>query len=99
MDPPFLRQLGGLGVAFAVAAGCAIVGGFIGFLLRPYYPVVGQLPFGTVITRGGNLSGLAIVLKGAAEESFQYFLNGATAAALVGTIAGSVAGNQYTERR
>jgi len=97
--PPFLRDLSGLGVAFAFAAGFGIVGGFVGFLLRPYYPVVGQLPFGTVITRGGNLTGIASVLEGAAEESFQYLLKGATAAAYIGTVIGSVVGCWYSERR
>jgi hypothetical protein len=96
---PFLQDLSGLGVAFACAAGLGIVGGFVGFLLRPYYPVVGQLPFGTVITRGGNLSGIASVLQSAAEESFQHLLKGAALGAYVGTVIGSVAGCWYAEPR
>jgi len=98
-EPPLSQRLAGLGIAFAIAAGCAIVGGFIGFLVRPYYPEIGQLPFGTVITRGGNLVGASIVLKGAAEESFQYLLHGATPAAIVGNIVGSLVGFLYSERR
>jgi hypothetical protein len=33
------------------------VGGLIGFFLRPTVPLMGQLPFITVITRGENLRG------------------------------------------
>ena len=98
-DPPLLQRFAGLGIALAIAAGCAIVGGFIGFFVRPYYPVIGQLPLGTVITRGGNLIGPTIVLKDAAEESFQYVLHGATPAAIVGNIVGSLVGYLYSERR
>jgi len=54
-----------------------LVGAFIGYLLRPAAPFVGQLPFGTVITRGSNLEGLDQLLVSTAESSFNYMLIGA----------------------
>ena len=64
------------------------VGGVIGFLLRPSAFLVGQLPFGTVITRGSNLSGLDKLLVSTAEASFNYMLVGA----LIGAVGGFVIG-------
>ena len=32
----------------------ALIGGLIGFLLRPSVPIIGQLPFEHVITAGAN---------------------------------------------
>jgi hypothetical protein len=61
-----------------------IVGGFIGFLLRPAVALVGQLPFTVVITRGATLQGLDQLLVPAAQTSFNYML--------VGWIVGAVAG-------
>jgi hypothetical protein len=52
-------------------------GGFIGFLLRPGAPLVGQLPFETVIMRGTNLDGIESLLVSYAETSFNYMLAGA----------------------
>jgi hypothetical protein len=64
----------------------AAVGGFVGFLLRPSVPLIGPLPFETVVTRGANLSGLDLLLKGAAETSFNYMLAGVLVGALVGWV-------------
>ena len=60
------------------------IGAVIGFLLRPSVPLIGQLPLGTVLTRGGNLSGLDSILKGAAETSCNYMIVGALIGAVVG---------------
>src|SRR5258708_6851683 len=54
----------------------ALLGGAIGFLLRPSVPLVGPLPFSVVISRGSNLQGLDLVLKGTAQTSFNYLLAG-----------------------
>jgi uncharacterized membrane protein YfcA len=62
----------------------AFVGGLAGFLLRPSVPLIGQLPFETVITRGANLSGLDLLLKGAAETSCNYMLVGALIGGAIG---------------
>ena len=70
---------------FAVILG-AFLGGTVGFLLRPGRTVVGQLPFSTVITRGGKLTGLDVILKGEAETSFNYLLIGALIGMAVGWI-------------
>jgi hypothetical protein len=58
----------------------------LGFLLRPSVPLIGPLPFETVITRGANLTGLDSLLKGAAETSFNYMLVGVVVGALVGWV-------------
>lgn len=55
-------------------------------MLRPSVPLIGPLPFGTVITRGANLTGLDSLLKGAAETSFNYMLVGVVVGALVGWV-------------
>jgi len=54
----------------------AIVGGLVGFLLRPSVPLVGQLDVVTVLTRGIGLSGMGVLLRGAAEQSFNYVVAG-----------------------
>jgi hypothetical protein len=61
----------------------ALAGAFLGFLFRPSVPLLGQLPFNTVITRGGNLQGIDQLLKSFAEESFNYMLIGAILGAVV----------------
>src|SRR5258708_35458674 len=60
----------------------ALAGAFLGFLFRPSVPLLGQLPFDTVITRGSNLKGFDQILKSFAEESFNYMLIGAILGAL-----------------
>jgi len=63
-----------------------LIGGFVGFLLRPSVPLVGQLPFTTVITRGANLRGLDQLLLGHARTSFNYLIAGMILGAIVGLI-------------
>ena len=61
-----------------------VIGAVIAFLVRPSLPLIGQLPFATVITRGANLRGLDVLAKSTAETSFNYVAIGA----LVGLAAG-----------
>lgn len=61
---------------FSVVWSGGVVGGIVGFLLRPSVPLVGQLPLEAVLTRGGSLNGLDVLLKGAAETSFNYMVAG-----------------------
>jgi len=63
-----------------------MIGGTVGFLLRPSAMLVGQLPFGTVITRGASLQGLDMVLVGTAQTSFNVMLAGAIIGAVIGVI-------------
>ena len=63
-----------------------LIGSFVGFLLRPSVPLVGQLPFTTVITRGANLRGLDQLLIGHARTSFNYLIAGMILGAIVGLI-------------
>jgi hypothetical protein len=64
-----------------------LIGGAVGFLLRPSVPLMGQLPFTTVITRGANLRGLDQLLLGYARSSFNYVVAGVFLGALIGLIA------------
>ena len=64
------------------------IGGLVGFLLRPTAPLMGQLDFGTVITRGSKLKGLDQLLVSTAETSFNYLLVGAILGALIGVVLG-----------
>jgi hypothetical protein len=64
-----------------------LIGGVVGFLLRPSVPLLGQLPFTTVITRGANLRGLDQLLLGYARSSFNYLVAGMLLGAVVGLIA------------
>jgi hypothetical protein len=66
------------------------VGGLVGFLFRPSVPLMGQLPFITVITRGGNLRGLDQLLTGYARTSFNYLVAGIIVGAVIGMILGFV---------
>ena len=61
-----------------------LVGAVLGFLLRPSVPIIGQLPFTVVITRGSNLEGLDRMLVSTACTSFNYMLFGGIIAAFVG---------------
>jgi hypothetical protein len=71
-----------------------LIGSVVGFLLRPGVPFIGQLPFGTVITRGTNLQGLDQLLVGYARTSFNYLIAGIVVGAVVGWIAAIVISNQ-----
>lgn len=68
-----------------VVGGC-VVGGFIGFLMRPSAFLIGQLPLGTVITRGSMLSGLDMLLVPTAQASFNVMAIGLTVGAVLGGI-------------
>jgi len=62
------RTSGDLVIPFGFIGG--VIGLFVGYLMRPAVPFVGQLDFGTVISRGSNLAGLDRLLISVAEESF-----------------------------
>jgi len=64
----------------------AIIGGLLGFLLRPHVPVVGQLPFSVVVSAGSDLKGLDEIVRPAAETSFGYLVLGT----LMGLVGGAV---------
>lgn len=63
-----------------------VLGGVIGFLLRPSAMLVGQLPFETVISRGENLQGLDKLLVPTAQTSFNMMVVGAIVGAVVGIV-------------
>jgi hypothetical protein len=64
-----------------------LIGGVVGFLLRPSVPLMGQLSFSTVITRGANLHGLDQLLVGYARTSLNYLIAGTLLGAVIGLIA------------
>lgn len=74
--------------ALPLAVAGLFVGALIGFLLRPAAPLIGQLDFGTVITRGANLSGFDRLLVSTAQASFNYLIVGAILGAVVGLVVG-----------
>jgi hypothetical protein len=75
-----------------------LVGGFVGFQLRPAAFFVGQLPFETVISRGSNLSGLDALLVSTAQTSFNYMLAGAVLGAVCGLAAGALTSRRSSQR-
>src|SRR5262245_2921232 len=77
--------------------GGILLGAIVGFLLRPSVPIVGQLPFDMVITRGANLQGMGEVLRPAAERSFNYMLVGAIVGAVGLGIAAGLTAKQKIE--
>jgi hypothetical protein len=77
-----------MGKAIPLAAVGVFIGGLIGFLLRPAAPLIGQLDFGTVITRGSNLTGLETLLVSTAQTSFSYLLVGVILGAVAGVLIG-----------
>jgi F0F1-type ATP synthase assembly protein I len=74
--------------ALALAFVGLLVGIALGILTRPSLPLFGQLPIGAVLTRGAALTGMDVLLKSAAEESFNHVL----VVAIIGTLAGAVLG-------
>jgi small basic protein len=67
-----------------------LIGSVVGFLLRPSVPLMGQLPFTTVVTRGDNLRGLDQLLLGYARTSFNYLIAGRVIGTIIGLIAAFV---------
>ncbi|NYT19046.1 MAG: hypothetical protein GKC08_01965 [Methanosarcinales archaeon] len=61
----------------------ALIGGIVAYLLRPSAPLVGQLPFDVVITRGNNLQGLEKIAIPTAEASFNYIIAGVIIGAIL----------------
>ena len=77
---------------FVVGGVGFVLGGFVGFLLRPSAPFIGQLSFVTVITRGATLSGLDRLLVPTAETSFNYMVSGALLVGMIGAVLGTICG-------
>lgn len=63
-----------------------LVGGYIGFLLRPSLMLVGQLPFKKVIFAGINLKGVDQLFVKTAQTSFLYMALGAVGGLVMGLI-------------
>jgi hypothetical protein len=62
------------------------LGALVGYLLRPAALLVGQPPFGAVITRGASLQGLDQLLIPVCQAGFNYMLVGA----IIGGFAGAI---------
>jgi uncharacterized OB-fold protein len=75
-----------------------LVGGCIGFQLRPSVPLVGQLPFDVVISQGSNLRGADHLLIPFAQASFNEMLTGAILGAIIGIIIGAVRSKKNLEK-
>jgi hypothetical protein len=86
-----------MGKALPLAAIGLFVGGLIGFVMRPAVPFIGQLPFGTVISRGSNLTGLDTLLVSTAQTSFNYLMIGALLGAAAGIVVGLLAAKSKSQ--
>jgi dipeptide/tripeptide permease len=74
-------------IRFFVMFGGFLLGGFIGFLLRPTDAVLKyKVGFRAAITRGGNLQGVDRLLTPLAQTSFNYMLTGALIGLLLGVV-------------
>jgi len=73
---------------FCVIGG--MLGGIIGYLSRPSALLVGQLPFGTVITGGAGLQGLDQLLVPVAQQSLNQMLTWTLIGAVLGGVAGAI---------
>jgi membrane associated rhomboid family serine protease len=80
--------------SFSAALFGLLLGAFVGFLLRPSVPFVGQLPFRVVVTRGANLTGVNRMFQPAAKRSFNYMAAGGVIGAVVLGVVGGAAGKQ-----
>ena len=67
-----------------------MLGGIVGYLTRPSAMLVGQLPFGIVITGGAGLQGLDQLLVPIAQQSFNQMVTGAIVCAVLGGIVGAI---------
>ena len=70
----------------SAVVGC-LLGGFLGFFLRPAAGINGQLSFLTVISRGADLSDA--VLISTARASFNYLVGGVSIGAMSGLVGAS----------
>ena len=68
-------------------AGGALLGATIGFVTRPSAFLVGQLPLGTVLSRGSNLQGLDQLLVSTAQSSFNQMVLFAVIGGVIGFFA------------
>jgi len=68
----------------------ALIGGLLGFLLRPSVPLIGQLDFNTVISRGSNLRGVNQILVSTARDSFNILVGGIIIGAIIGGVIGNI---------
>lgn len=64
----------------------SVIGGLIGFLLRPAVPLLGQLPFMTVITDGSSLHGMGKIVLPYAQQSFNYIVAGTLIGITLGVV-------------
>lgn len=76
------------GISLGLLGG--IIGGYIGYLLRPSVPLLGQLPFEVVISKGSNLKGFDTLLIPTAEVSFNYLIIGIILGISIGWIVGNL---------
>jgi len=72
------------GPVFGLVMVGGLLFGLLGYLLRPDAPIVGQLPFHAVVSRGATLSGFEEFLLPAARTSFLYLLAGIVFGVLLG---------------
>ncbi len=63
-----------------------MLGGGVGYLLRPAVPLIGQLPFNVIIADGKNLHGLERLARPYAQQSLECVIAGALVGGMLGLI-------------
>jgi ABC-type Fe3+ transport system permease subunit len=76
------RSVGNAGIGLWILVGF-FVGSLIGYLVRPSIPIIGQLPFESVVSRGSTLRGADQLFISVAQSSFNYLLFGGIVGGLV----------------
>ena len=73
------RLLKGSNIVATLALGLlgSLLGALVGFLMRPSFPLVGQLDLDVVLSRGMSLKGIDGAMRSTAEQSCNYVLIGA----------------------
>jgi hypothetical protein len=90
LDPTHLGELLSARPVLSLAIAGTLAGGLLGCLARPSAPLIGQLPFEIVITRGATLKGFDQMLASLAQSSFNTLMGASLVGAVVGAIVGRV---------
>ncbi len=81
-------------VVFILGIVGLLIGGYIGFLMRPAVPMFGQIPFEYVISMGSQFKGMDEILIPIAQKSFFMTIGGSFIGFIIGVIVGFLIKNK-----